>query len=80
MTTETTTKRGLESALSACPVTSAASRPHTVRPRAGAVSPFQGTGLPFAGTGVVSAVNAYRPMSDIQLDPTHPGSSRRPPS
>jgi hypothetical protein len=80
MITETTTKRGLESALQACPVTSAASRPHTVRPRAGAVSPFQGTGLPFAGTGAVMADNAVRTTSYIQLDPTHPGSSRRPPS
>ena len=78
MNIELTTKRGLESALYACPMTVAASRPHTMRPRAAAVSPFQGTGLPIAGTGVVMADSADR--IQFELDPTHPGSSRRPPS
>ena len=75
-----TQKRGIESALHACPVTAAASRERITRISAAAVSPFQGTGLSFAGTGVVMAGIAYRIQFDTQLDPTHPGSSRRPPS
>jgi hypothetical protein len=77
MSIQLITKRGYQSALYACPMTAAAaSRPRTMRAHAGAVSPFQGTGLPFAGTRVVTTDSSAR----IQLDPTHPGSSRRPPS
>ncbi len=76
MSNQLITKRGPESALHACPVTAAASRRQATRIRVAPVSPFQGSGLSFAGTGVVMADIAYR----TQLDPTHPGSSRRPPS
>jgi hypothetical protein len=78
-------KRGIESALSACPRPVAASamaaRGH-VRPRAAApgyrltlpsVTPFQGTGLPTAGQIVVDV-----PTMLVQ---PHPGdTARRPPA
>jgi hypothetical protein len=86
MSTQTITKRGIESALYVCPL-AAASGVDRERARVGAVSPFQGTGLPFAGTGLPVA-GIVRPMADVavrttqqQLDPLHPGdTARRPPA
>jgi hypothetical protein len=78
-------KRGIESALSACPAPAAAAVPAVpahMRPRSvapgyarllGAVTPFQGTGLPVAGRIVVDV-----PTMFVQ---PHPGdTARRPPA
>jgi len=82
MNTETTTKRGIESALYVCPATVAASRVVRERASSGAVTPFQGTALPFAGNArpMADAAVAVRTIQQ-QLVPSHPGdTARRPPA
>jgi len=83
MNTETITKRGIESALYACPAPVAASRIVRERVSSDAVTPFQGTGLPvavkaqFAMTDIAVAVRTIQQ----QLVPSHPGEpARRPPA
>ena len=81
MNTETITKRGIESALYACPAPVAASR--FVRERAGldAVTPFHGTGLPFAGNARLDMAAAAVRTIQQQFVPSHPGDeARRPPA
>ena len=80
MNTETITKRGIESALYACPAPVAISPVVRQRASLNAVTPFQGTGLPFAGTAAMAdAAVAVRTIQQ-QLVPSHPGdTARRPP-
>ena len=82
MNTETITKRGIESALYACPAPVATSRVVRERVSLTAVTPLQGTGLPFAGNArlAMTAV-AVRGIQQQQFVPSHPGdTARRPPA
>ncbi len=80
MVTEMTTKRGLTSALYACPMPAATSPVERQRARQGAVVPFQGTGLPFAGNAPLVVADLDAPRTIQQLVPTHPGDTApRPP-
>ena len=82
MNTETITKRGIESALYACPARVATSRVVRERVSLDAVTPFQGTGLPFAGNARSAMADAAVAVRTIQqLVPSHPGdTARRPPA
>jgi hypothetical protein len=81
MNTETITKRGIESALYACPAPVAISPVVRQRASLNAVTPVQGTGLPFAGNAAMAdAAVAVRTIQQ-QLVPSHPGdTARRPPA
>jgi hypothetical protein len=82
MNTGTITKRGMESALYACPAAAATSGVARHRASLGAVTPFQGTGLPFAGNARFAMADAPVAARTIQqLVPSHPGeTARRPPA
>ncbi len=83
MNTETITKRGIESALYACPAPVAISPVVRQRASLDAVTPFQGTGLPFAGNARFAMADAAVAVRTIQqqLVPSHPGdTARRPPA
>ena len=81
MNTETITKRGIESALYACPAPVAISPVVRQRASLNAVTPFQGTGLPFAGTAAMADADVAVRTIQQQLVPSHPGdTARRPPA
>lgn len=85
MYTEMTTKRGMESALYACPTTVVATSGVERQGRvSGAVMPFRGRALSFAGSALdviaPDAVGTTR-SNAVQLVPFHPGATaRRPPA
>ena len=82
MNTETITKRGIESALYACPAWVVTSPVVRERASADAVTPFQGTGLPFAGNAWIAMADTVAvSTTQQQFVPSHPGdTARRPPA